>query len=326
MRRGLVGLVVGTLAVFGQPSPVWAHDGQGGSASDYRVRVAGFEGDPTGVSVTFVKLGQDIEVTRTSAREVLVLGYEGEPYLRLDNTGVSENIKSPAHFLNLDRYAATPVPADASKQATPVWLRRDSGNTAVWHDHRTHWMSPLPPPEVQSHPEVERSISGDHRVQLQVDGRPVAVLVSIEWVPRPNRTAWLALTSLGGCALVVLLDRQRRAVPACAVAATLAAVFLHGGGLAGSVFTAAAAAIAVAAAAVAALRRPVIFGIAAAIAVVFAVLRIDAFAHALVGGALPGTTARLALAVAIGAGGAVIGASMIELISPRGTARGAQRR
>ena len=42
------------------------------------------------------------------ADEVQILGYEGEPYIRLDSTGVFENVNSPAHYINLDRFARTP--------------------------------------------------------------------------------------------------------------------------------------------------------------------------------------------------------------------------
>ena len=81
-----------------------------------------------------------MELVRTTAKEVQILGYEGEPYLRLDADGVFENSNSPAHYINLDRFARKPIPASASAKAAPNWVKLSDGNSIRWHDHRTHWM------------------------------------------------------------------------------------------------------------------------------------------------------------------------------------------
>lgn len=313
MRRKLIGFVIAAVAVFGPAAPVWAHDGQGGSASDYHVTITGFQGDATGISMRFTKLGQFVELTRTTAKEVYVLGYEGEPYLRLDSTGVWENIKSPAHYLNRDRYATTTPPADANKSAIPEWVKRADGNTAIWHDHRTHWMSPVPPPEIEANRGIEQSVPGDHHLALTVDGRPVSALISIVWIPPPNRTVWLAITSLGGCLMVFLLDRRRVLVLWFALLATLAAVCVHGGGVQGTIVTAGVAVIALAAA----IRQwCLVSAVTAAISAAYGFVRIDSFSHALVAGTLANSWARVAVAVSLGAACAVVGAIVIEKISP----------
>ena len=232
------------------------------------------------------------------------------------STGVWENVKSPAHYLNRDRYATTTPPADANKSATPEWVKLADGNTAVWHDHRTHWMSPVPPPAIEANRGVEQTVPGDHHLALTVDGRPVSALVSIVWIPPPNRTAWLALTSLAGCLMVFLLDRRRAVVPWCALLATLAAVCVHGGGVQGTIVTAAVAVIALAAA----IRQwRVVSAVTAAIAAAYGFVRIDSFSHALVAGTLTNSWARVAVAVSLGMGCAVVGAIVIEKISPART-------
>ena len=315
MRRGLIGFLVAALVLLGPASAASAHDGQGGSASDYQVKVTGFGGDATGISMTFTRLGQYVRLTRTTAKQVYVLGYEGEPYLRLDSTGVWENINSPAHYLNLDRYASTTPPASANKSATPDWVKRNDGNVAEWHDHRTHWMSPTPPPQIEVDRSVEQAVPGDHHLALTVDGRPVSALISITWMPPPNRTMWLAITSLGGCLLLFGLDRKRSLVPWCAVVVSPGAVCVHGGGVAGTAVTAVVAAVAL----VAALRRwPLVSAATAVVSVIYSFIRIDAFSHALVSGTLTNTLARVAVAVSLGGGCAVVGAVVIQTAYVRG--------
>ncbi|HSB87627.1 MAG TPA: hypothetical protein VLD86_15055 [Ilumatobacteraceae bacterium] len=51
-----------------------AHGGNGGSTSDYRIEVTGFEGDPSGIEVRPVELGNRMELVRTSALACAGLG------------------------------------------------------------------------------------------------------------------------------------------------------------------------------------------------------------------------------------------------------------
>ena len=74
---------------------------------------------------------------------VVVLGYEDEPYLRIDTDGsVDENLRSPASWLNRKRFGSTsPLPDDVDATAAPNWRRIGNDGVALWHDHRVHWMS-----------------------------------------------------------------------------------------------------------------------------------------------------------------------------------------
>src|SRR5437764_832098 len=54
----------------------------------------------TGVRVSVVDLSQRLKLSNAGPTEVMVLGYHGEPYLRVGPAGVFENVRSPAHFLN----------------------------------------------------------------------------------------------------------------------------------------------------------------------------------------------------------------------------------
>ena len=87
---------------------------------------------------TFVRL-------RTENHTVIVPGYEGEPYLRFEkNDEVFINDASPTTALNGDRYGNVDMSAFV-EGADAKWRRIATNGTAMWHDHRVHWMSPKPP-------------------------------------------------------------------------------------------------------------------------------------------------------------------------------------
>ena len=57
-----------------------------------------------------------------TGKQVIVKGYEDEPYLRfLPNQVVEENTRSPSKYANEDRYALTPLPPQANSEAAPKW-------------------------------------------------------------------------------------------------------------------------------------------------------------------------------------------------------------
>ena len=61
-------------------------------------------------------------------QELVIEGYDGEPYLRFDaDGGVFRNANSPATYLNQERYGGVDVPASASKSAAPSWERVSRG-------------------------------------------------------------------------------------------------------------------------------------------------------------------------------------------------------
>jgi hypothetical protein len=112
-----------------------------------------------------------------------VIGYEGEPYVRVEADGaVEENVRSPAVYLNRTRLGTSPVPASADAKAEPQWRRVGGGGEYVWHDHRTHWMAQGVPP---------RPV--DWTLPLVVDGRDVAVRGRYAAVPVPSALPWLLL-------------------------------------------------------------------------------------------------------------------------------------
>lgn len=91
-----------------------------------------------------------VEVENRSGLPLVIEGYEGEPYLRVGPDGVERNRRSAATYLNNDRFGEVRLPPEVDAAAPPDWERISGEPLARWHDHRTHWMSPSPPPFVEA--------------------------------------------------------------------------------------------------------------------------------------------------------------------------------
>ena len=88
-----------------------------------------------------------------------MLGYDGEPYLRVGPNGVFENIRSPATYLNRSTTITGAPPKSADAKASPrVAHACRPGTTASWHDHRAHFMGGDDPPAVARDPDTRRVV------------------------------------------------------------------------------------------------------------------------------------------------------------------------
>ena len=316
MNRKLLGAGLLAATIFAPAQPVSAHGGNGGASSDYRIEVTGFEGDASGIEVRPVELGNRMELVRTTASDVEIVGYEGEPYIRLGADGVFENFNSPSHFTNLDRFARTVAPATASAAAEPNWVKLSNGNSVRWHDHRTHWMDPTPIQAVRDDPGVERVIFPANRVELVVDGSPVVAIVRVTWLPPPSRMAWLVFTSLAACALLgalVLVPSLHRFGPSLALIAAVAC--LVGSGM--STFRVVASAVAVGAVVLGmALKIRWLHVVAALLVVVLAVTHFEVFEHQLLAGWAPAVLQRISITIALALATAVVGSELVGGLGP----------
>jgi hypothetical protein len=149
--------------------------------------------DPPELGVYVAVHGQDdrLRLSNTTGKVLVVKGYDGEPYLRFTPNGVYRNARSPATYLNADRFAQAAVPATANPKADPQWVRVASGTTYEWHDHRIHWMSTIPPPVVRADSEVRHHVF-DWTVPATFDGAPLAIEGSLDYVPpRGSGLGWL---------------------------------------------------------------------------------------------------------------------------------------
>jgi hypothetical protein len=185
-----------------------------GSNYNYRSYVTHVAPSTPGVSLQVLEFADRLILTNHSGKTVTVLGYQGEPYGRVLADGtVQVNTNSPAYFLNQNFYADVNVPAYATATATPHWTVVDRTGRLEWHDHRIHWMSPVPPPQVKD--KSKRTKIFNWQVPIQVGAQKATVNGELFWIPAGVNSAptaaivaLVALVVLG--LLLVLFVRRRR--------------------------------------------------------------------------------------------------------------------
>jgi hypothetical protein len=174
----------------------------GGAERGYRSTVVRVTPSLSGFGVHVVDGDDQVELTNTGGREIVIHGYEGEPYLRFTREGVFENERSPAGYLNDDRFANVTVPESADPKAEPAWKAVAAGVSYAWHDHRVHWMSPTYPPKVEAAKDVEHHIF-DWEVPGTVDGEPLAIEGSLDYVPPEGGFPLGVLLAAGAASLAL---------------------------------------------------------------------------------------------------------------------------
>lgn len=187
----------------------------GGGSIDYISKVRSVTPADAELGIEVLDRDDRLALRNASGETVVVEGYNGEPYARLLSDGTVEvNVRSPAHYLNEDRFADVAVPDRADENAPPLWKRVDRSGRFEWHDHRIHWMGADRPPAVRD-PERRAKVF-DWEVPLRVGGRPGTVAGTLTWVGRPDDgfpvAAALALGGVlvGGIVLVAVVRRRRR--------------------------------------------------------------------------------------------------------------------
>jgi hypothetical protein len=188
-----------------------AHQGN----PNYRSVIDGVTPKVSGVRVQVLNLDDRLELQNDSGRTVVVQGYNGEPYARVLGDGtVQVNRRSPAFYLNDDRFAQVKVPASAKPDATPQWQVVDQAGRFEWHDHRIHWMSQVPPKQVTD--KSKRTKVFDWKLPVQVGSQRGAVNGTLYWQPTAGGGAPVgAMAGRGAIALLgfgaVVVVRRRRA-------------------------------------------------------------------------------------------------------------------
>jgi hypothetical protein len=220
----VVVLLAAISVVAATPAPASAHTISGPRPTNFLTNLGAVTPRVPGVTVHVVDLGNKLELTNRTSTDVVVLGYFGEPYLRIGPRGVFENLRSPATYLDKTRLGTTPVPAIAlhtGPTTPPEWRRVSGGHTAIWHDHRIHWMGTSPPLAVRRDPGAFHTVNPRWTVALVYGARPVAITGSLDWVPGPSGWPWLA-PALALFALGCVVALRRRA--ALAIAAVVVVV------------------------------------------------------------------------------------------------------
>jgi hypothetical protein len=288
-------LAVVASAALTVPSAAGAHLRTSRDAVDYR---ASARPSDAPLRIRIYRADLALGLTLLGAHRVVVLGYLGEPFLRLEPKGVFVNEASPtAAGAKLVR------PHPSSRQ--PVWQLRSHRPSVVWHDARVRGL-----PRSVTH--------GSWRIPVLVDGRRTDLEGTIERVGAPPAWPWLVVGAVFAGALAFVLRRRTLIRPATvwlgslgAAAALLSAVGFATASTAsqGAWIEGANEAVVALVAAVFLVRgssstRALAGGFLGLLALAVGLTKLPVFLHGIVLSALPGELARLSVAIAIGAGAA----------------------
>lgn len=194
--------------------PAGSASGHAGGNPDYRSVIDRVTPSVPGVHFEVLSYDAYMELLDQSGHEVVIYGYEGEPYARvLKDETVQVNERSPAYYLNETRYPVeSTVPSSANPKAPPEWKTVSSDGTFLWHDHRMHYGSTATPPQVKDASRKTKVF--DYEIPLRIDGRRGAIDGTLYWVgtPNPSKLPFIVIGAailLGGGALVLFLRRRR---------------------------------------------------------------------------------------------------------------------
>lgn len=185
LRRALcaaAGIVA--LIAFGPTVPVGALSL---SPTNWSSTIDSITPDSDAVAVRLLPGGEAIRVTASPGHEVIVPGYQREPYLRIAADGTtSVNLRSPAVAMN-STTTGTSTDLAADPSAPPEWKELGHDGWVQWHDHRIHEMPGVASPLKWNLPII-------------VDGQVVAITGTLTETP----PASVALELLFAAAIGVL--------------------------------------------------------------------------------------------------------------------------
>lgn len=165
-----------------------------------------------GIQLEIVNFDDHVRLVNRSGKEVVIKGYDGEPYARISADGTVEvNLNSPAYYLNEDRFADVDVPATANAKAAPDWKQVADDGTFEWHDHRSHYMGQGTPPQVKD--ESEKTKVFDYVIPLEVGGEPAKVNGTLTWVGTGSKPPVIPFVILGLAIIAAAgfwISRRRR--------------------------------------------------------------------------------------------------------------------
>jgi hypothetical protein len=158
-----------------------------------------------GLHVTVTKDGSWVNVTNTGSAPVFVLGYEGEPYLRVDATGSWRNSRSSTAMLAEPGTSRSPTETTAANQA-PHWVRLSTLPTLRFHDLRVPTTSTKRRLGSSS---VARVIT-TWSLPLRVGQQDVTVRGTLSWRPTPAPKGWIIVLCILSLAFFALLGMSMR--------------------------------------------------------------------------------------------------------------------
>jgi hypothetical protein len=220
-RRTTLAAALVALAALILATSAFAHAGN----PNYESVVRGVTPPIQGFSVEVLSGDDRLAVANRGSSTVTIGGYNREPYLRLAPDGtVAVNMRSPAFYLNKDRFSGGSVPASADPEAAPDWRVVEHSGRYEFHDHRMHWMAKNVPPQVKDH--SARTKVFDWKVPLRTGATTGAINGQLFWRGSsggPPAGAFVALAALVllGAASVVVVRRRRAAATATGTGAAV---------------------------------------------------------------------------------------------------------
>lgn len=195
----LLPLLVGILAALSATS-AHAHEGRHDFESVVsEVAPAGFA---SGLTVRMIDYDEQVELINGSGKTVVVIGYEGEPYARLEPTGdVHLNLRSPSLAPSNDRWGRTPAGGQEDAGARPHWYKVSDDGKLAWFDRRSHYRKIGVPPAVVD--PAKRQEIWQYRIPLRVGGEPAEIRGTLYWAgrrPFPIGAFVFMLIATAGCA------------------------------------------------------------------------------------------------------------------------------
>jgi hypothetical protein len=184
----------------------------------YQSVYGGIQPSTSGLEAQVLGFDNQYELIDRVGKTVVVYGYQGEPYGRVLPDGtVQVNVRSPAYYLNQDRFGTTSVPASANAKAPPLWKDQDKTGRFIWHDHRMHWMSQALPSQVKD--QHKKTKIFNYSIPLSVNGKQAKLTGTLFWRGTPGGFPVGAIVALiavvlGAVAFVIVVRRRRRSTPA----------------------------------------------------------------------------------------------------------------
>jgi hypothetical protein len=209
-------------------TPADAHTISGPRPTNYRSRIVSVTPPAPGVHVRIVDLGARAELSNDTKTDVIVLGADKEPYLRVGPGGVFENLHSASTYVNRTlKGGIIPRDVDTNPKLPPDWHKISDGHVARWHDHAAHWMQPTLPPVVQADPGRFHRINLGH-IFFVHDGVTSDAAVALDWVPGPSSTPWiLVIVSFAVIGFALALRRSWSRLLAVAIAVLVLSDIAH---------------------------------------------------------------------------------------------------
>ena len=200
-------LIAALLLVLACAPVAGAHNG----SPNFLSEIEGVQPALDGLRLEMLNRDDRIELENRSGKDIVIIGYDDEPYARIKADGTVEvNTNSKAYYLNEDRFGTGEVPETLPSE--PEWKELSKGGRFEWHDHRAHYMGKGTPPQVKD-PDKRQKVF-DWEVPLQAGGTTAAITGTLFWTPEEGGSAGLYIGAGVLCLLMIVgavVVRRRRA-------------------------------------------------------------------------------------------------------------------